>query len=129
MFIIQSTHSRISLTFSNLRRDNLESFDVEIKGLNFFGKKRVMLDANNPPIVFFQYLNEHQNGWKRKKTWHSFEKELILEATHDSMGHIKLSVSISNGEPYDWRLSGILELEAGQLEEISHQIETFFHEG
>ncbi len=128
-YVIKSTNNRIQLVFSNFRRDNLESFDVEIKGLNICGKTRALLEANGSPVAFFRYLAEHWNGWKGTKTWNSSEKELTLEVTRDSTGHLKLIVSILNGGLYDWKLSGILELEAGQLEEIARQIKVFFQEG
>jgi hypothetical protein len=79
---------------------------------------------------FFRDLASNCKGWAGKKEWASLEHELSLAATIDLTGHISLSVRLRTcASPFDWSLSAVLLIEAGQLEQIASSIEQFVHDG
>jgi primase-polymerase (primpol)-like protein len=62
-------------------------------------------------------------GWAGEKTWATLEGEFELTATADSLGHIRLGFFLRPADTgFNWELRGALELDAGQLEAIAHEI-------
>ena len=79
---------------------------------------------------FFADLAGNWKGWKGKKEWQSLEGELAMRATIDSAGHISLSVHLRSGSyPFDWKLTAVILLEAGQLDRIAHAVAAFTEDG
>lgn len=123
--IIKSAYDGITLEFFDLEADY---FKVRLSGSDFSGTARVYVYEPMPTHLanFFRDLANQWQGWPGKKEWVSLEGELSLTATSDSTGHTSLSVRLRSGPyPFDWSLSGVLLIEAGQLEGIAARIEKF----
>ena len=78
---------------------------------------------------FFADVAANWKGWTGKKEWKSLEGELVLSATADSKGHISLWLHLSSGSsPFDWKLSAMILLEAGQLDHLAQSVAAFFED-
>ena len=103
-------------------------FKVTLSGPSVHGTAQVYSFEPRPTCLagFFRDLAVHWRGWTGKKEWASLEGELALAATCDSTGHTSLRICLKSG-PYssDWSLSVGLAIEAGQLEGIAEQVESF----
>jgi Family of unknown function (DUF6228) len=122
--IIKSARDGTTLEFFDRTANH---YKVSLKGSQFHGDAPVYaFEPVSHLAGFFNDLAVHWRGWSGKKEWGSLEGELSLTATSDSTGHISLSVHLRPGpDPLDWRLSTVLLVEAGQLEQIAFQIERF----
>lgn len=117
--LIKSAHDGTTLEFS-------DGFNVCLCGPNFRGAAQVYPYRPARLGEFFRDLAIHSKGWVGKKEWGSLEGELSLAATIDSTGHIYLTVRLRSGPyPFEWLLSAMLLIEAGQLEQIASSIEEF----
>ena len=60
------------------------------------------------------------------RDWASLEGRFDLTATHDGLGHIPVRVRLRSG-PYDddWRLEGVIWLEAGGLDTVARAAARF----
>jgi hypothetical protein len=123
---IRSAHDGTTLAFFDYHGD---SYKVTLRGPNCEATASVY--AYQPYglsfVSFFQGLAHDWSGWKGEKKWLSLEGELELSATIDLTGHVNLKVRIKS-DPYPyygWSFSTTLLLEAGQLEQIARQIESF----
>jgi Family of unknown function (DUF6228) len=74
---------------------------------------------------FFRDLAVHSRGCLEEKRWGSFDKQLILTAKSDSTGRTDLHVELRGGLFYEWRVEGSLSIEAGQLDKIASDVESF----
>jgi hypothetical protein len=121
---IKSAHDGITLEFSGYSGGY---YNVSVNGTNCHGAGKVYAYEPASKIsAFFHDMAANSRGWNGKKNWGSLEGELSLSATCDSTGHITLSVELHSGPyPFDWRLSAVLLIEAGQLERIASQVEKF----
>jgi hypothetical protein len=123
--VIKSAHDGTTLEFS---ANSPGYYGACLCGPNFRGTAIVYAHetAECSLARFFRELAVHWKGWPGKKEWRSLEGELSLAATIDSTGHISLSVRLRSGPyPFDWGLSAVLLMEAGQLEQIASLIERF----
>lgn len=101
-------------------------FSVRLHGPEFHGAGRVYACPPTGLDTFFQDLANHWRGWSGKKEWASLEGELSLTATSDSTGHTSLVVRLKSGPyPFDWTLTAVLAIEAGQLEPLAKRISEF----
>jgi hypothetical protein len=122
--IIKSANHGTALEFFDQEPDY---FSVRLHGPDFHGAGRVYAYEPTGLASFFRDLAAHWRGWTGKKEWASLEGELSLCATCDSTGHTSLTVRLRSGPyPFDWSLSVVLLIEAGQLEQIASHIEQFF---
>lgn len=74
---------------------------------------------------FCRELAEDWRGWEGKRSWKSLEGELELSATSDRLGHVTLEVRLDEGAPFQWRVYGVISLDAGQLDGIAAAARTF----
>lgn len=74
---------------------------------------------------FWCDLAKAWRGWKGMREWESLEGDLGLSATSDSLGHISLEVRIQEGSPFRWKVSAMLELDAGSLDRIASRARAF----
>ena len=120
---IKSSHEGTSLEFSDYTGDY---FQASLRGPSFQGCGRVYAYEPSHLAAFFRDLAAHWEGWSGKKEWGSLEGELLFAATSDSTGHTSLSVRLRSGAyPLDWTLTGVLLIDAGQLESIAKQMNEF----
>jgi len=72
-------------------------------------------------------LEKKGSGGMGEANYTSLEGQLELSATRDPLGHVFLKVVLREGRVGpEWMVSGILELEAGQLAEIAGAAERLF---
>lgn len=76
--------------------------------------------SGSPAKLFREMANEWK-GWNKPKTWSDLEGRVMLSATTDSTGHIKLAVELA-GPDYNSRLRVIVVYEAGQLERMASEV-------
>ena len=104
-------------------------FLVRIAGPNFQATARVYEYEPEHLKRFFADLAAKWRGWAGKKEWGSLEGELVLSATTDSIGHVFLSIQLRSGhDSFDWKLSAMILLEAGQLDRIAHSVAAFLED-
>ncbi|QSX99453.1 DUF6228 family protein [Janthinobacterium sp. PLB04] len=78
-----------------------------------------------PLAAWFQDMADDWNGWKGEKKWGDLENRVLLTATSDSTGHIKMKVTLT-GQDYDSELRVNIMFEAGQLEGVARDVALFF---
>src|SRR5215208_2323956 len=74
---------------------------------------------------FWRELAENWRGWEGTRSWQSLEGDLELSATSDRVGHVTLEVRLDRGAPFQWRVYGIISLEAGLLDSFAAAARTF----
>ena len=120
-----------SLLFHSQERDTdgwLSFYSVTITAPNFKGTIQV---DNSPygitPAELFVEIAKDWKGFNGEKSWGSLEGEFDIEAKSDSTGHIIITASINTGFfPPCSKMVSEFEIEAGQLESISNQMNEFF---
>lgn len=78
---------------------------------------------------FFRGLAQAWRGWEGTKEWRPIENDLLLSARHDGIGHIALSIQLSEDSGYSaegWVGRSDMELVAGDLERIADEAEREF---
>jgi hypothetical protein len=77
---------------------------------------------------FFEDLGENWwTGWSDEKAYRSLEGHLELKATRDKLGHVFLRVELHDRLARgDWTAGATLELEAGQLAELTAMVQGAF---
>ena len=76
-------------------------------------------------VDMFEYIDQSWSGWEGELIWKSIEQDLQFQATSDALGHVKLVISICEHE--HWSFNASVNIECGQLHEISNQIKLFFN--
>ena len=121
--VIKSSHDGTSLEFAHLGGGY---FQAALRGPNFQGCGKFYADEPSGLAVFFGDLAAHWQGWSGQKEWQSLEGELSFKATSDATGHTNLAVRLRSGPyPFDWTLTTVLLLDAGQLEPLAKRMEEF----
>jgi Family of unknown function (DUF6228) len=111
------------LTFEAISRDTVEVvFNVAVKTPWFSGSAPASTFVNGSPSALFRAMAVDWKGWKQSKTWSDIEHRVMFEASSDSTGHISLATTLK-GQDYDSHLRVIVKFEAGQLEEMAHEVE------
>ncbi|WP_414648241.1 DUF6228 family protein [Dyella sp.] len=76
---------------------------------------------------FFEELASNSGGWNGVTDCESLEGDLRLEATSDSLGHIRLRIRLRNVDPRTmWSAETSITLEAGQLDTLAKQAKAYF---
>jgi Family of unknown function (DUF6228) len=79
-----------------------------------------------PPLAeYFSSIATDWRGWPGVKTWG--RNPLSFEATHDGLGHIALTIVLSQPPCVlsGWRAQVTLNMDAGRLDAISRAAATF----
>jgi len=76
--------------------------------------------------LFFRDLADNWRGWSGARSHESLEHHLRIEATADSVGHIRLLVMLRDDPNHTWKAEGSVFLEAGQLEELAGRAMAYF---
>jgi hypothetical protein len=121
--IIKSAHDGTAL---ELFERSGGYFLARLTGPNFHGTAKVYEYEPAHLVEFFAGLAANWRGWPGKREWSSLEGELAFSATIDSTGHISLSVQFRSGSyPFNWKLSAMILMEAGQLDCIATDVSAF----
>jgi hypothetical protein len=76
------------------------------------------------PTFFRELADRSWSGWEGTKTYRSLEGDLKLDATRDRLGHVLLRVELFELLGLtDWMAGGTLQLDSGQLPELSLQVD------
>jgi hypothetical protein len=123
---LKSSENGSLLTFTITRKsEDCIDFDVQVKTPFFTGSAPSSTFMAVPPEAWFRELADNWTGWTSEKKWGDLESRVLLSATTDSTGHIKMTVTL-NGDDYDTHLRANLMFEAGQLERIADDVAHFF---
>jgi Family of unknown function (DUF6228) len=132
---IKSSSGGNTLRLSNPKppgsRYPVESIWMELRGREIAASSsQIYLYQSHDLMEFFEDLARHWKGWEGEKRWCSIEKDFVLSATSDSVGHISLGVSLRSG-PYDedWTVETAITIDSGQLEKVAGEMKRFLHIG
>lgn len=69
-------------------------------------------------LSFFESCARDWRGWEGMRSWYPPGCDVIINATHDGLGHITLQVLLEQYRPVEWRLESEIILEAGGLDAL-----------
>ena len=124
---IRSSRDGVTITLSNFVPEDSshisESFLVEIRCYGLRGEARASSYMAPDLGEFFTSLANDWKGWNGERTWATLEGEFQLVASADSLGHVRLGFFVRPPDTgFNWELRGALEIEAGQLEALSKEV-------
>ena len=126
LFSIKSCSSDRELAFVAIRESH---FTVEFRSIEVRAIREVYRFPDLPgPEKFFSRLAAHSRPWVGSDDWASLEGEFSIAATCDHLGHVVFSVSICGafGAADEWRVSGSITSELGQLPKLAEDANRFF---
>ncbi|MFC5527837.1 DUF6228 family protein [Rhodanobacter ginsengisoli] len=127
--MIKSTASDRELAFVGAREHH---FTVEFRSLEVRAVREVYSFPDAPgPETFFSRIAAHDRPWAGSDDWSSLEGEFSISATCDRSGHVVFSVSICGvpGAADEWRVTGSITSELGQLPALAKEAIRFFGVG
>jgi hypothetical protein len=104
--------------------DSVE-FNVQVKTGYFSGSASSSTFMAAPLETWFQSMADDWAGWIDEKKWGDLESRVQLSATADKTGHIKVNVFLA-GQDYDSQLRVNIMFEAGQLDDMAHDVARLF---
>lgn len=125
-FSINSSSSDRELIFSGVRENH---FTVELISSEFRAIREVYTFTNHHGLPkLFNQLASRKQPWSGDETWDSLEGEFSFSASCSQLGEVLLSVSIwgSPGAPEEWRVSGSVTTDLGQLPKIAEAVSRLF---
>ncbi len=128
--VIKSCQSDAILEFAQPRGEYVE---VSLSRHDLHGRRVVWLYTDGPLIAdLFRSMAGEWRGWPGVKCWKSVEGELSLTASHDSIGHITLWVTLGTVDYEDdepWKIETALMLEPGMLDGLAQDSDARFRQG
>ncbi len=102
-----------------------EWFRISVVARDHSATRRISAHTDEGGVArLFAEAARDWKGWKRPKVWESLERDLRLELTADSLGHVTLAVSLRQlGGSDPWQLEAEIVLDAGQLARIARDAE------
>lgn len=123
---LKSPHEGSLLTFTIISRfEDGSDFNVRVETPFFSGNAPSSTFMAVPLAAWFEEMASDWTGWKGEKKWGDLENRVLLSATADSMGHIKMRVTLA-GQDYDSELRVNIMFEAGQLEGMARDVALLF---
>jgi hypothetical protein len=125
-------HTELGLTFFDRLPDDpeaaLSSFKVRITDVGLSAELEVWAGYHSPtPTPLFEAMAAQWAGWAGELEWSSLERECLIRCTHDRFGHVGVTVTLVKGiVPEQWRVTGTVYTEAGQLEHLANAAKQFF---
>jgi hypothetical protein len=116
--------SLLAFTVTNKFEDGID-FNVQVKTPFFSGVAPSSTFMAASLGEWFKSMADEWQGWKGEKKWGDLESRVLLSATTDSTGHIKLKVTLA-GQDYDSELRVNIMFDAGQLESMAHDVALLF---
>lgn len=123
---LKSPHegSLLTFTITNKFEEGID-FNVRVDTPFFSGTAPSSTFMAAPLAAWFQDMADDWKGWKGEKKWGDLESRVLLTATSDSTGHIKMKVTLM-GPDYDSELGVNIMFEAGQLEGVARDVALLF---
>jgi hypothetical protein len=104
----------------------IEYYDLRLESYEMNAKVKVENALYGVSIwEFFKELDDNWSGWEDSKSWRALEDEFRLEATISKTGHVNLCF-ILNSNNYVWHAIANIQIDAGQLSQLSRGINRFF---
>lgn len=65
--------------------------------------------------AFFRDLADSWQGWKGEKSWRSIERDLVISASTDGLGHCNLTFEVRDGPVPTWSARvGDVQIDSGE---------------
>jgi hypothetical protein len=130
-FLIKSAHGEAELLFYDRSpRDPerpLDSFWVQFADHNLSGSLLIHSDEVwSHPSPFFAKMADQWSGWSGELSWRSILGGMRLQSRHDRRGHITIEVVLDSDLTTQWKVQGIIIVEAGQLDNLALRARAFF---
>ena len=111
-----------------LRPEGSEYYRVALKATDLTASAKVYaFEPHGALAQYFADLAAHWTGWNGEKKWCSLEGEFTLSCKSDGCGHVAMEVALKSGlYKDDWSVQVMINVDAGQLEEIASNIKLFF---
>ena len=124
-FVIKSSHGGREL---RLEERKGEYFRVTLSGDAISATKVIYAYTDGPRLAsFFASVAADWRGWDGERVWSALESDFSVRARSDRLGHIRLDVELRSHDPDDnWRISAPVFLDAGSLDTVAADAETFF---
>lgn len=105
----------------------IDGFDFTLVHGGLRASVGVYLHEVDSLAAYFQDLAKKWKGWKGDDIWESLEHELLLSASCDKLGHVRLKAKIQYmlGAQDSWSTQGAIIVEAGQLDRIAKEVADF----
>ncbi len=133
--VIKSAQGATTLEFIALERSEDEIVFrarlVDPISYKYSGEVRASTHLVPPLSQFFRQIAEQWKGWNGEIRWESIDGKdglLNLVATSDALGHVFIAVEMRDFMN-EFRLRGVIKLEAGQLDSVAQQVEKLFGDG
>lgn len=126
IFSIRSNSSDRELKFLEPRPNY---FTIQLQGSSVTAKRKVYAYTDGGGLSrLFSKLAACERPWSSTENWTSLEGEFALSAQCSALGHVSLTILISDlsGAPEKWSVSVTLTTELGQLPKIAADASTFF---
>lgn len=129
--IIKSSSNGSSLKLSEPKpsgvRYPVEYLRVSLQGREIAASSaQVYLYEPFALATFFANIAATWKGWAGVKQWESIEGDFALACTSDSLGHVTMEVTLkSDIYAEDWRVQVVIQLDAGQLDQIAAEVAKF----
>jgi hypothetical protein len=105
-----------------------EYYQVILKAQDLTASAKVYaFEPHGALVQYFADLAAHWKGWDGEKKWSSLEGEFTLSCKSNGHGHVEMKVMLKSGlYEDDWSVQIMMNVDAGQLEEIASNIKRFF---
>jgi hypothetical protein len=120
--VIKSANTGAKLEFLDVMNEYLT---VEFSSPAFTVFHRVWLyDGDGKRLAqLFHEMAQDWRGWEGIKSWGAIEGDFNLSCSSDKLGHITLEIElVERGTSESWSAQFNMEIEAGQLEKIAHEM-------
>jgi hypothetical protein len=131
-FEIKDVESSAHLRFEGRITPGLVAYEgchlvLRLHSPNVSALARVYDCQFNKWAKFFEELAANSDGWHGVVDRESLEGDLRLEATSDSLGHIRIRIRLRNIDPCtEWSAETSIKLEAGQLDALAKRAKAYF---
>jgi hypothetical protein len=124
-FIIKSSHGGRELRLGERKGDY---FCATLSGDALSAAKVVYAYTDGPLLAsFFASIAKDWRGWDGERIWSAVESDFTVRASSDRLGHVRLDIELRSHEPPDdWHISAPVFLDAGSLDTVAADAETFF---
>jgi Family of unknown function (DUF6228) len=120
------THLSFDRSPAQLQQIEAENLRISIKSnhINVWHWTICQMKSLN---AFFQEMSRQWKGWEGEILFSSENNDFELKSSSDLLGHIlvKINISEQNRNYNMWKLETFITIQAGQLEKIANDMESF----